>query len=322
MDILSQAVDLLGPPVKVERHRGWAIFWCPFHDDVARRGNRGRPNFGVQLEGGYWKCLRCGASGPNLPALGRKLGAWRPPPAAGSPQQSEPPKVARLNEALSEARSALPNSPAERYMAQRGLRPYAALAFGLGNGVPLPNVHLEVVQAARQARLVASDGRWLWAGGLVYADPPVDPITIQVRHLRADGDVVGLRPTSKYQTWGRLARPLGSWRLNIKTRTVIVVEGLLDMLVIAQSLRDRREDDGIGVIYTGGASPSRPMLEWFAACAFDFLLIPDPDEAGRGWAKALQAAIRRGGGQVRLARTPNGLDPDQAVLSGWWPQGV
>jgi len=313
VDILSEATELLGPPVKVERHRGWATFWCPFHDDLARRGNRGRPNFGVQLDGGYWKCLRCGASGSNLSTLRRKLGAWRPRPVARAP--SDPPKVTQLNEALSEARASLPGSPAESYLAQRGLRAHIALAYGLGYGLSNPSVHLEVVQAARRARLVAEDGHWLWAGGLVYADPPVNPITIQVRHLRQGED-------KKYQTWGRLTRPLGSWRLTAKTRTVIVLEGLLDMLVIAQALRDRREDGSTGVVYTGGASPSRPMLEWFAACAFEFLLIPDPDEAGQSWTKAIRTAIRRGEGQSRLVRTPDGLDPDRAVLEGWWPEGV
>jgi len=314
MDILNEAVKILGPPVKVEQHRGWAIFWCPFHDDAARHGKRGQPNFGVQLDQGYWKCLRCGASGPNLAALQKKLGVWRPAPST-APLRQGASRVNQLNEALSEARAALPGSPAERYILQRGLRPNATLTYGLGYGVPLPNVHLEVVQAARQARLVANDGQWLWAGGLVYADPPVNPIAIQVRHLRSDVD-------KKYQTWGRLTRPLGSWRFTPATRTVIVSEGLLDMLVIAQALRDRREDKTTSVIYTGGASPSRPMLEWFAACAYEFLLIPDPDEAGRGWAKVLKAAIRRGEGQAQVVRTPDGLDPDQAVLSGWWPIGL
>lgn len=314
MDVLNEAVELLGPPAKVERHRGWATFWCPFHDDVARRGDRGRPNFGVQLDEGYWKCLRCGASGPSLSALRRKLGAWRPR-STEAPAAPEPPLVAQLNEALSEARAALPGSPAEQYVAQRGLRTHVTLVYGLGYGVPIPNVHLNAVQTARRARLVADDGHWLWAGGLVYADPPVNPTAIQVRHLRQGAN-------KKYQTWGRLTRPLGSWRLTAMTRTVIVLEGLLDMLVIAQALRDRRADGTTGVIYTGGASPSRPMLEWFAAYHCEYLLIPDPDEAGRGWAKALKAAIQRGESQAQLVHTPDGLDPDQAVLNGWWPEGV
>ncbi len=314
MDVLNEAVELLGPPVKVERHRGWATFWCPFHDDVARRGGRGRPNFGVQLNEGYWKCLRCGASGPSLSTLRRKLGAWRPR-TTEAPAMPEPPLVAQLNEALSEARAALPGSPAERYAAQRGLRTHVTLVYGLGYGVTIPNVHLDDVQTARRARLVADDGHWLWAGGLVYADPPINPTAIQVRHLRQGAD-------KKYQTWGRLTRPLGSWRLTPMTRTVIVLEELLDMLVIAQALRDRREDGTTGVIYTGGASPSRPMLEWFAAYRCEYLLIPDPDEAGRSWAKALKAAIQRGESQAQLVHTPDGLDPDQAVLGGWWPEGV
>jgi hypothetical protein len=314
MDVLNEAVEILGPPVKVEHHRGWATFWCPFHDDAAGRGKRGRPNFGVQLDEGYWKCLRCGVSGPNLAALRRKLGSWRPPPTSFHAVH-KPPQITHLNEALSEARAALMGSPAERYLVQRGLRPQVTLIYGLGYGVPQPKVHLDAVQAARQSRLVADDGHWLWAGGVVYADPPVNPTTIQVRHLHQDID-------KKYQTWGRLTRPLGCWRLTALTRTVIVLEGLLDMLVLAQALHDRRIDGTTGVVYTGGASPSRSMLGWFTARPFGYLLIPDPDEAGQSWTKALKMAIQRGKGQSRLARTPDGLDPDQAVLSGWWPDGV
>lgn len=315
MDILSEAAELLGPPARLERHRGWAVFWCPFHADNARRGEGGRPNFGVQLDQGFWKCLRCGASGPNLAALRRKLGGSAAPHPTPDPTPSRPSRVSGLNEALSEARAALPGSPAEVFLTGRGLRGSAALTYGLGYGPALPRVHLEVVQAARAARLVAEDGSWLWAGGLVYADPPFNPATIQVRHLRAGAD-------KKYQTWGRLIRPLGAWRLNGAVRTVIVLEGLLDMLVVSQALRDGRKDQYAGVVYTGGASPSRSMLEWFADRPMEYLLIPDPDEAGRNWARALRAAIRKGKGQARLARTPQGLDPDQAVLGGWWPDGV
>ena len=73
-DILSAAEEILGPAVRVERHRDWAIFWCPFHGDEDRAGQGGHPNFGVHLVEGYWKCLRCGASGGSLNALRQKLG--------------------------------------------------------------------------------------------------------------------------------------------------------------------------------------------------------------------------------------------------------
>ncbi|MBN2118721.1 MAG: hypothetical protein JW730_19280 [Anaerolineales bacterium] len=56
-DILSAAEEILGPAVRVERHRDWAIFWCPFHSDEDRAGEGGHPNFGVHLVEGYWKCL-------------------------------------------------------------------------------------------------------------------------------------------------------------------------------------------------------------------------------------------------------------------------
>jgi hypothetical protein len=92
MDILSEAIELLGSAVKVERHRGWAIFWCPFHADSTRQGEGGRPNFGVQLDQGFWKCLRCGASGPNLAALRRKLGGSAACPPNPGPQPTPAPR--------------------------------------------------------------------------------------------------------------------------------------------------------------------------------------------------------------------------------------
>ena len=50
-DTLSQAQELLGPPVRIEAHRGWAVFWCPFHNDAARAGQGGHANFGVVRRG-------------------------------------------------------------------------------------------------------------------------------------------------------------------------------------------------------------------------------------------------------------------------------
>ena len=38
IDILSAAEEILGPAVRVERHRSWAVFWCPFHNDSDRAG--------------------------------------------------------------------------------------------------------------------------------------------------------------------------------------------------------------------------------------------------------------------------------------------
>ncbi|MBK7454297.1 MAG: hypothetical protein IPJ46_11455 [Anaerolineales bacterium] len=48
-DILSAAEEILGSAVRVESHRDWAVFWCPFHNDASREGSGGHPNFGVNL---------------------------------------------------------------------------------------------------------------------------------------------------------------------------------------------------------------------------------------------------------------------------------
>ena len=220
-DILNEAQEILGQAVRIEEHRGWAIFWCPFHDDNARAGRGGRPNFGVNIhsEKGFWKCLRCGEAGPSLTSLRRKMGTPRPQKPV-TPYRTTRSPVNGLDEALAEARAALLRSPAWDYLQSRNIRPYTALTYGLGYGLPTPKVHRDTVETARNSRLVAQDGHWLWAGGVVYADPLTHPVTIQVRHLRK-------RTDKKYQTWGRLTQPLGAWRMKASTQIVIVVEGML-----------------------------------------------------------------------------------------------
>ena len=115
IDILSAAEEILGTAVRVERHRDWAVFWCPFHNDSDRAGRGGHPNFGVHLTEGYWKCLRCKASGGSLKSLSYKLGVdWKPPVSAAPPIRPErpPTQVERLDEALAEARAGVQRSPA------------------------------------------------------------------------------------------------------------------------------------------------------------------------------------------------------------------
>jgi hypothetical protein len=187
--------------------------------------------------------------------------------------------------------------------------------YGLGYGVPNPRVRRNTLERARRSRLVAHDGHWLWAGGVVYADPLTRPLTIQVRHLRQDAN-------KKYQTWGRLHRPLGAWRVKADTQIIVVLEGLFDMLAFAQAFHDRQLV-GIVPVYTGGASVSWAMRSWFQEHNQNgYLLVPDPDEAGKEWAKTIQAAVRKGKGVSHTVHPPKGLDPDEALLQGWWPEGL
>jgi hypothetical protein len=231
-----------------------------------------------------------------------------------------------LDEAVSEARSGVQRSPAWPYLAKRGVLPYTALVYGLGYGIPVPCVHREILEAARQSMLVCRDGTWLWAGGVVYADPPSHPSVMNVRYIPEEQLPKGTRnfkPEKNHKTWGNRIQPLGSWRITASTRTLVVLEGLFDMFITAQKLRQiGREADTVAV-YTNGASPSAKVIQWFQQHnEFEYVLLRDPDKAGQEWAKTVSDAIRYGGGKARTLRPPDQLDPDEAILSGWWPSGI
>jgi hypothetical protein len=234
--------------------------------------------------------------------------------------------VRMLDEAMSEARSQVQNSPAWAYLAQRGVLPYTALVYGLGYGIPVPCVHREILEAATQSMLVRRDGTWLWAGGVVYADPPTQPTVMNVRYIPEEQLPKGTRkfkPEKNHKTWGLRSQPLGSWRITASTRTLVVLEGLFDMFITAQKLRQiGREADTVAV-YTNGASPSAKVIQWFQQHnEFEYVLLRDPDKAGQEWAKTVSEAIRHGGGKARSLRPPDQLDPDEAILNGWWPSGI
>jgi len=325
-DIVQQAEELLGKAVKVEMHRDWAIFWCPFHNDSAREGKSGHANFGVHLEKGYWSCLRCGAKGGSLNSLRKKLGKeGKPMQVATTPYRhdAQPTQTTALDEALAEARAHVQSSPAWKYLAERGLSPYTALVYGMGYGIPKPAVSRATLNAAYQSRLVMAKGIWLWAGAVVYADPPIQPTVINVRYLADEKLPPGLRPFApekNHRTWGNRVRPLGAWRIGPKTKMLVVLEGLFDMLVMAQALKERGLDREVIAVYTNGSCPSARMLEWFSQNSqYAYLLVRDPDDAGAQWTAHLAKAIHDGGGNVNLSTPPDTLDPDEAILSGWWP---
>jgi DNA primase len=324
--ILAQAEELLGKAVKVEAHRDWAIFWCPFHGDHDRAGHGGHANFGVHLVKGYWKCLRCGQSGGSLRSLGSKLGQGWKAPALEDRQRKParlPTQVDCLDEAMSDARSRLHHSPAMHYLASRGVSAYTALVYGLGFGTPAPAVGSAIIKAAKQSMMVRRDGNWLWAGSVVYADPPIRPTVINARYIPEEQLPPSTRnftPTKNHKTWGNRIQPLGAWRIRSTTHKIIVLEGLFDMLITAQKIHQLGLDESILAVYTNGASPAQRMLAWFNQHGeYEYTLIHDPDEAGRQWCECVSGAIRMGTENVQIVSTPGTLDPDEAILSGWWP---
>lgn len=326
-DILNAAEELLGKAVKVEEHRDWAIFWCPFHGDQTRAGNGGHANFGVHLVKGYWKCLRCGATGGSLKSLSKKLGAdWKPPNADTLTRKPVrlPTQVDCLDEAMSDARSRLHSSPAMQYLASRGVSAYTALVYGLGYGHPVPAVRKNVVDAAKQSLMLRRDGMWLWSGSVVYADPPLGPTVINARYIPETQLPPGTRnftPPENHKTWGNRIQPLGAWRIKPTTRQIVVLEGLFDLLITAQKIHALGLDESVSAVYTNGASPAKRMLAWFHEHGeYRYTLIHDPDKAGLEWCETVSGAIRHATSDVRIVSTPGTLDPDEAILGGWWPE--
>lgn len=318
-DIYSAAVSMLGRPEKIDR-RGWATWWCPFHDDRGRHGKSKRPNFGVNLDSGNWKCLRCGRSGGSIHSLHKALGLRppdRPPPAMPVPEE-EPNYIPHIGQALSVARSNLRGSAAWKYIVKRGVSPQVAAVYGLGVGPGrLSKVSPETVKAALKAGLVsAKTGWWLWDKAVVYADPPVNPDVVQVRHLRRNA-------YARYQTWGRQLRPYGAWRIGSQTRVVVSVEGMFDMLVLASVIAKRGLSKQVIPVYTGGATPAEDILRWYErAGKYRHVLIPDADKAGMAWMDTLSKCLYEAKAESAVVFPPGGVDPDEAVLAGWWPKEI
>lgn len=95
------------------------------------------------------------------------------------------------------------------------------------------------------------------------------------------------------------------------------------MLITAQKIHELGRHPDTVAVYTNGSSPAAKVLYWFTEHnQYEYILVRDPDQAGREWAKTVSAAIRHGGAKVRKLRTPDNLDPDEAILKGWWPSGI
>ena len=115
--------------------------------------------------------------------------------------------------------------------------------------------------------MVRRDGTWLWAGGVVYADPPTHPTVMNVRYIPEEQLPKGTRnfkPEKNHKTWGNRIQPLGSWRITPATRTLIVLEGLFDMLITAQKIHQLGREADTVAVYTNGASPAAKMHRWFS----------------------------------------------------------
>ena len=340
-EMLEQATAILrSQPVNFNTGGREAVWWCPFHNDAARSGHSGKPNFSINLDTGEWNCFRCGEGGRTLFSLAHRLGSnWEPPEnwrdAKFTPRVKEPTKVNYITEALAAGRNAFLTSPAFEYVTRvRGLKPFTATLYGLGYGQPAPPVSKATWEFAKESRMILGKSEtWQWAGSVFYADPLTEPTVINCRYIPEEM----LPPNERWfeihanhHTWGDRVVPLGSWRITGQTRVVIVVEGMFDMLVGAQTIAERGLDTDVVCVYTNGSMIAGPVLKWFREHKeYEYVLLPDQDPAGlggedangkfiKGWLQHLEEAIEDEK-RMYVVNPPNGKDPDEAFLDGWWP---
>lgn len=325
--ILADVRKILGPEIKITK-RGWAIYWCPSHPDESQGGTTGEPNFGVDLSTGRYNCFRCGFKGGSLKSLAAAVGADYAPKQAEfikrRPKRdiSSGYDLTHISEAIADAQGRLLKSPVMTYLRHRGVTPYTAMVYGLGYAVGAPNISRDTAKAGYELGLITRGGIWLWAESVMYADPVTSPKVLNVRYLPNEylkyprEFQLGKHP---HRTWGERTAPLGAWRITPKTRALIVVEGLFDMLIGAQCLDERRLHPEYACVYTNGASPSYEILDWFAEHNYEYFLIRDMDKAGSDWAQMLTTAMKEKNRRYTVLFPPNTMDPDEAFLSGWWP---
>jgi DNA primase len=326
-EVLEEARKILKTNEVSVNKKGWATFWCPAHPDEAQGGTTGSPNFGIDLNTGRYNCFRCGFKGGSLYSLAKKIGSDYKPKNAEFVKKrpkrdvADGHSIADITEALADAQSRLLNSPAMSYLRHRGVTPYTAMVYGLGYGVGAPVVSKPTIDAGWKLSLI-HQREWLWSESVVYADPIIDPIVLNVRYLPPEymrhgrGFELGKHP---HRTWGERIAPLGAWRITERTQAILVVEGLFDMLVGAQFLEQRRLFPDIVCVYTNGASPACEIVDWFAENDYDYFLIQDMDKAGDAWTATLTEVMKEKGHRYTLIYPPEGKDPDEAFLDGWWP---
>lgn len=299
---LDVFVELLNAhPVRVDR-RGWATFFCPFHQDTKT------PNLGVNIHNGSWRCLACNEAGHSPAVMAKKLGKDYKKYNPNAHAHHEIPKKHELSPVYPAFRDTqIHIAEACQYLKSRSLNLDFAKFMGLGYGYTrqVPN---ELVGISDILRMLNNKKEWLWYKAVLYGEPPNKPEFIQARFVH---------PASKqfrFLSWGEKTKLLGNWLLGFKPISVYLVEGLFDMLVLNQLFFQ----DGFRsvALCTAGASLSHLILTAIEELNGNVFVIPDNDEAGMKWLDTIRFVRKN----VSVIETPDKLDPDEAVIryGGKW----
>ena len=331
----TDLVELIGARVPLKRSGANFMGRCPFHNEKT-------PSFSVNREKQFYYCFGCGVHGTAIgflmdydrlsfpeaietlaDSLGlpvpREQGNDRPTPATSTQALYD-----IQEQACRFYQNQLKNHPMSRravdYLRQRGFSGEAAHRFRLGYAPPdyrnLPSEwSREMLKAAgllstketggahdwfrdrvmfpirdRRGRVVGFGGRVLGEGVPKYLNSPETEVFHKHR------EVYGL-----YELLETVRKP----------ESIIVVEGYLDVIALAQH--------GLGnAVATLGTATSTEQIGLLFRYTSTLVLCFDGDTAGRNAAwKALEASLPhlRDGRQLQFLGLPEGEDPDSLVRS-------
>jgi DNA primase len=307
---------------------------CPLHDDG------GRPNLHVYTESESWYCYRCSVGGDVirfieevervdfLTAVARlartdaraPTSAPVPAPSAGEPRRGgagraadDATRAAPLRGAAQACLAAavelygnrlLSDSQALAYLEGRGLNRETAERYRLGyaagdelveylrwRGLPL--------EAARDAGLVTREGREFFAGRVVV------PEVRSGEPIWAVGRAIDPHDAGPKYLGMRGHKPLLGWEGAAATRTVCLVEGVFDWLVLCAW-----GTPGLALV---GTHASADMLASLGRFARIYVCL-DNDEAGRAATTDLLDALGPRAVPVALPRLPGVKDVADLAL--------
>jgi len=332
----TDIVDLVGQYLELRRSGDNYRALCPFHNEKT-------PSFNVNHSRQIFHCFGCGRGGDafkflmlhdNLTfpeairVLAERAGIKLEPESPRAAQQrSERARLIELNEfAAKHFRSRLvgePGAHARAYLAQRGISEEVSGKFMLGYAPDLWS-HC-TVEAARSGfsqkeiersglakRRQSGDGMYdLFRNRLVF---PIHNMSGKVIGFggRSLGDdepkYINSPETDVYRKGETLYGLLQARDAIRQNRCVLVVEGYMDLLQVAQA--------GYGnVAATLGTALTERQAAIIRRLAESVVLIYDGDDAGAKAAERGMTVLAQLGIEPRVALLPEGKDPDDYIRS-------
>lgn len=328
----ADIVEVIGDHTTLKKAgRSWKGL-CPFH-------NERTPSFTVDRDKGLYHCFGCGAGGDVIhfvrqidrlefpeavEALAGRFGVTIPRRARRGPRED---RRDRIHEAVAAAerfyreRLAAPGNAAVKYLQKRGVpeafwseltlghAPDSWDALGKALGPAFPE-DLLVEAGLLQARAEGKGAYDRFRGRLLFVvrDDRGRPVGFGGRALTPEGEPKYLNsPESPIFSKKRLLYGLSAAREAIRRRDrVVLVEGYFDHLALVRA--------GIAeTVASMGTALTPEQVEKLRRLTGHAVVCYDGDAAGRGATRGALALLLAQGFQARVARLPEGEDPDDLL---------